>query len=58
MAEMAGCQVVFGDLPGTERSRSRAMGDSAMDGKDSSCYALILPGMGVLQVADRRVQYR
>ncbi len=22
------------------------MGDSAVDGKDSSCYALILPGMG------------
>ncbi len=34
------------------------MGDSAVDGKDSSCYALILPGMGVLQVAGRRVQYR
>ncbi len=34
------------------------MGDSAVDGKDSSCYALILPGMGALQVAGRRVPYR
>jgi len=58
MAEMADCPSRLRRSAGHRTVQVPRHGHSAVDGKDSSCYALILPGMGVLQVAGRRVQYR